>query len=110
MRGRIGWAWQVRRKKVMGLFSQVTFGKAVDRIFVDSSGRRLAASFVAAFSRSTELDECVCKFLRDDDEDHHGGWKKLNFQHLLQRFLQNGLILKSYLTLSLKENLSLCIQ
>ena len=70
----------------MGLFSQVTFGKAVDRIFVDSSGRRLAASFVAAFSRSTELDECVCKFLRDDDEDHHGGWKKLNFQHLLQRF------------------------
>ena len=86
LRGRIGWAWQVRRKKVMGLFSQVTFGKAVDRIFVDSSGRRLAASFVAAFSRSTELDECVCKFLRDDDEDHHGGWKKLNFQHLLQRF------------------------
>lgn len=40
-------------KKVMGLFSQVTFGKAVVTIFVfdDSSGRRLAAAFVAAFSR-----------------------------------------------------------
>ena len=52
-RGHLGWAWQVRVKKVMGLFSQVTFGKAVVTIFVfdDSSGRRLAAAFVAAFSR-----------------------------------------------------------
>ena len=40
-------------EKSYGPFSQVTFGKAVVTIFVfdDSSGRRLAAAFVAAFSR-----------------------------------------------------------
>ena len=61
-------------KKVMGLFSQVTFGKAVVTIFIDdSSGRRLAAAFSSRRFHEYS-DECVCKFLRDDDEeDHHGG-------------------------------------